>query len=116
MTEDEKEKARVCKAECVKRLREADLKAYRLEQIDRRLSQYARGLIGHPERHNMYELLALERFLKMLELYTFRIDKAQEFIAFYEQLRFSGGERETELQDDAYPGVSVCEYHGLLHG
>lgn len=123
MTEDEKEKTRVCKAECVRRLRETDLKAYRLGQIDRRLSQYARGLIGHPERHNMYELLALERFLKMLELYTFRIDKAQEFIAFYEQLRFSGvngrqSYRMTPIQVFQFAnimGFYTDETHRLFH-
>lgn len=90
MTEDEKQRERDCKAACTGRLRAADIRAYRLGQIDRRLSQYARELIARPEAHNLYELLALDRFLRMLDRYDFRIDRVKQFITFYEQLKFSG--------------------------
>lgn len=90
MTEDEKQREREAKAACAGWLQDCDLPGYHLGRIDRRLLDYAKSLAGHPERHNLYELLGLRRFLLMLEKYDFRIDKYKQFAAFYEQLKFSG--------------------------
>lgn len=90
MTDEEKQRDRACKEACVTRLAGIDLRSYRLGTIDRRLTTYAKELTGHPDSHNLYELLALERFLGMLDRYTFRVDKVKQFIDFYELLKFSG--------------------------
>ena len=90
MTDDEKQREREAKAACAGWLQDCDLPGYHLGRIDRRLLDYAKSLAGHPERHNLYELLGLRRFLLMLEKYDFRIDKYKQFAAFYEQLKFSG--------------------------
>lgn len=90
MTDEEKQQERECKAACVARLASADLDSYGLGQIDSRLEEYARGLCAGPDGHNLYELLALERFLNMLGRYDFRIDKVRQFVTFYELLKFSG--------------------------
>lgn len=90
MTDDERQRERECKADVSARLTALDLKPYRLGTIDARLSKYAHELCAHTERHNLYELLSLERFLDMLGRYTFRLDRVQQFIEFYELLKFSG--------------------------
>lgn len=90
MTEDERQRERDCKAAVSERLASVDLRPYRLGYIDKRLGAYARELCRNTCAHNLYELLSLERFLKMLHKYTFRKDKVQRFINFYESLEFSG--------------------------
>lgn len=90
MTDEERQRERECKKACVERLSHIDLKSYHLGTIDRRLTAYSKGLIGHPDDHNLYELLGLERFFKFLDKYTFRVDKAKQFVDFYELLKFSG--------------------------
>lgn len=90
MTDDERQRERDYKEACTERLKAVDLQAYHLASIDRRLNAYAKSLISRPDDHNLYELLALERFLKMLGKYEFRIDKARQFFEFYELLKFSG--------------------------
>ena len=90
MTDDEKQRERAAKEACVGWLQDCDLPGYHLGRIDRRLLDYAKSLTAHPERHNLYELAGLRRFLLMLDKYDFRIDKYKQFAAFYEQLKFSG--------------------------
>lgn len=90
MTEDEKQREREAKADVAGWLGAADLGSYRLGQIDRRLGAYARELADNPGGHNLYELLALRRFLRMLDAYPFRIDRVRQFVEFYERLKFSG--------------------------
>lgn len=90
MTDEEKQRDRACKEACVARLSGIDLRSYHLGTIDRRLSSYAEGLAQDPDAHNLYELLSLERFLRMLDKYTFRVDMVKRFIDFYELLKFSG--------------------------
>lgn len=90
MTDEERQRDRECKKACVERLSDIDVRSYHLGTIDRRLTAYAKGLVQHPDDHNLYELLGLERFFRFLDKYTFRIDKAKQFIDFYELLKFSG--------------------------
>lgn len=40
--------------------------------------------------HNLYELLALKRFFKLLGKYIFKVNEVRAFIVFYENLKFSG--------------------------
>lgn len=90
MTEEEKQRERECKRECVSDLQSIDVGKYRLSQIDERMEDYAQDLVHNPDGHNLYELLALRRFFSMLGEYSFRIDKARRFIRLYELLKFSG--------------------------
>lgn len=90
MTDDEARRDRAAKQDCAAWLAACPMSDYHLGKIDRRLLVYARQLTEKPEGHNLYELLALRRFLEMLDRYDFRIDKYKQFAAFYEQLKFSG--------------------------
>lgn len=90
MTEEEKEEERKAKIGCTEYLHKVDIPAYDLKQIDGRLQTYAETLIMHPDEHNLYELLALQRFFHFLGTYTLKIDEVQKFIKFYEYLKFDG--------------------------
>lgn len=78
------------KSEAVARLRAVDVLSYRLDMADNRLNSYILGCIGNPDAHNLYELLAICRFFRLLDMYDFRIGEVKKFVVFYESLKFSG--------------------------
>ena len=84
------EEAREAKKECVGRLSAVTLDNYHLDLADSRLVDYSASLIANPDGHNLYELLALLRFFRLLDTYDFHVDQAQAFIKFYEFLKFDG--------------------------
>lgn len=57
---------------------------------DRRIGEYCMEVTGHPDAHNLYELLAVERFLKMLDRHQWNGKAVKRFFRFYESLRFNG--------------------------
>ena len=87
LTNDE---TREAKHICVECLNKIDVGSYNLRYADPRLDVYSRTLIDDPDAHNLYELLALQRFFRFLDIYEFHIDKVQGFIRFYEFLKFDG--------------------------
>ena len=87
LTNDE---TREAKKICAEFLSKIDVGSYNLRYADPRLDVYARTLIEDPEAHNLYELLALQRFFRWLDTYEFHIDQVQAFIRFYEFLKFDG--------------------------
>lgn len=64
--------------------------AYALTGTDARIEDYVLGVIDYPEKHNMYELLAVRRFFSMLGKYDWRVKRVKRFFKFYEVLRFNG--------------------------
>lgn len=95
MTETEKERLREMKRETAEALaglcgnmdkgcREA------LQGTDARLGEYFAEVSAHPERHNLYELLAARRFFTLMGKYRWNASRARCFIRFYESLKFSG--------------------------
>lgn len=95
MTESEKEQLRQMKAEAAEWLNgarwsfDADYRHVLIE-TDPRLREYAEQVSRHPEEHNLYELLALRRYLEMSERYKWRAQRVKQFFRFYEALRFNG--------------------------
>ena len=87
LTNDETREAKKICVECLSKI---DVGSYNLRYADPRLDVYARMLIEDPEAHNLYELLALQRFFRFLDTYEFHIDQVQAFIRFYEFLKFDG--------------------------
>ena len=61
LTNDE---TREAKKICVECLNKIDVGSYNLRYADPRLDVYARTLIDDPDAHNLYELLALQRFFR----------------------------------------------------
>ena len=103
MTEEEKKILRQKKADCVEWLQEnlmAVMTAHEeaFEGTDPRMADYLHGLTWEPDKHNLYELLAAERFLKMMSKYEWRPVSVRRFAAFYEALRFNGTKGRTRYR------------------
>ena len=91
LDEQEKQRVRDLKRETAVRLSEIDLDGYPvLDRTDGRLREYIESVRGYPEKHNLYELLALLRFFRLLDRYEFRPSAVRRFIVVYESLRFNG--------------------------
>ena len=61
-----------------------------LDDTDIRLWIYVEKVVYHPDDHNVYELLAVERFFKLLGKYSWNKSRVRKFFKFYELLRFNG--------------------------
>lgn len=81
---------RTYKDEVAAELKAENLDGYRLHEIDARLDKYVREVVTNDEAHNVYELLAVKKFLRLKREYTFKVGKVQKFAKFYEGLKFSG--------------------------
>lgn len=95
MTEEEKEKWRQYKAAIVQDLQQGrDTYAVRyrhaLIDTDKRIGDYVFSVIDNPDRHNLYEILGVRRFLRMLDKYDWKTGRVRRFIKFYQVIRFSG--------------------------
>ena len=95
MTEEEKSRERQFKsetAECLMSLRPYVFTRYghALAGTDPRLEKYVLGNIDCPDAHNLYELLAVKRFFRMLDKHAWNARRVRRFFKFYETLRFSG--------------------------
>ena len=71
-------------------LRAMDLDLYQLDTIDGRLLRYVSEVRNNPDSHNLYEILAVLKFLRLLGKYVFRASKVKKFVRLYENLKFSG--------------------------
>lgn len=78
------------KARTLERLQEVNVEDYTLDQTDIRLKDYVKSAISHPDDHNLYELLSILRFFRLLDAYMFKPTEVKKFIVFYENLKFSG--------------------------
>lgn len=120
MTETEKERLRELKKETMEWLR-GNIGAmggkYRaaLEGTDERLYEYCSEVAAHSDRHNLYELLAVRRFFRLLDAYKWRADRVRHFFKFYERLKFSGmaGRRQYRLTPiQAFQFASIYGFEG----
>lgn len=82
--------SREYKEEVARELAGMDLESYGLDTIDGRLLRYVSGVVECPDGHNLYELLAVRKFLRLMRLYVFRASKVKKFVRLYESLKFSG--------------------------
>ena len=78
------------KARTLERLQEVNVEDYTLDQTDIWLKDYVKSAISHPDDHNLYELLSILRFFRLLDAYIFKPTEVKKFIVFYENLKFSG--------------------------
>lgn len=95
MTEEQREQERRFKAATVADLqvgRSTYAGKYRraLIDTDKRIGDYVFEVIDNPDAHNVYELLAVRRFFRMLDKYDWKPKKVKRFFKFYEALKFSG--------------------------
>lgn len=92
MESSEKQKLRDLKARAAKDLREVEQAryGYALKDTDARIGEYVSGIVENPDKHNLYELLGVLRFFKLLDRYEWKGERVRRFFKFYEALRFSG--------------------------
>lgn len=90
MTEEEKEKLRKAKEQVTQRLSAVNIERYRLSEVDGRLESYVREVAGNPEKHNLYEQLAVARFLEKVDKYGINVTEVLQFFECYEFLHFPG--------------------------
>lgn len=90
MTEEEKDRLRELKVEVAKELQGIDIADYGLDEVDGRLVSYLEENQQHPERHNLFELLAVRHFFRMCDRYGFNATAVLQFFALYESLYFPG--------------------------
>lgn len=86
----DKDELRKLKKETADKLKEFNFYKYKLDRTDVRMYTYIEKVIADPEGHNLYELLSLVRFFRLLDIYLFKGYEVKKFIAFYESLQFSG--------------------------
>lgn len=67
-----------------------EIERYQLDTIDMRLWSYISQVRNEPEKHNLYEILAVLKFLRLMDNYVFRPSKVKKFAKLYESLKFSG--------------------------
>lgn len=81
---------RAYKQEKADELAAIDLDGYQLDTVDARLYRYVNEVKNNPDAHNLYEILAVLKFLRLLRTYVFRPSKVRKFSKLYESLKFSG--------------------------
>lgn len=91
MDELQKERRREQRAEalswCATEGREL-ARSFDLFAIDPRLDEYVAMLLAYPAGHNLFELLALRRFLTLLGVYDFDTAKVQHLLKVLGRLKF----------------------------
>lgn len=90
MTEEEKDRIRQAKIDVTAKLATMDIERYRLAEVDSRLDGYVREVANNPDGHNLYEQLAVARFLAMCDKYGINATEVWQFCDFYESLYFPG--------------------------
>lgn len=90
MTEEEKDRLRQAKAEVTERLVGIPVGDYRLQEVDPRLLTYVTEVAVNPGGHNLYEQLAVARFLCMADRYGVNATEVKRFFTLYENLYFPG--------------------------
>lgn len=95
MTHEEMERWQQYKADIVEDLqrgRSIYASRYRraLIDTDKRIGDYVFSVIDDPDKHNLYEILGVRRFLAMLDKYDWKPKRVKRFFKFYQALKFSG--------------------------
>lgn len=90
MTEEQRARLINAKAEVSQWLADEPLDRYRLDEIDPRLVEYISSVAAAPEAHNVYEQLAVRRFLMMCRRYGINASAVWHIITLTESLYFPG--------------------------
>lgn len=78
------------KASVSARLAAEDIGRYRLACVDPRIDAYVRKVADNPAEHNLWEQLAVERYLGMCRRYGINVAEVCRFFTLYEALYFPG--------------------------
>ena len=81
--------------------------------VDDRLSEYIRNVVENWQCHNLYEILAINRFFNILEKYTFDVKAVRRFIKFYEFIKFNGTNSRTRYKLTPIQVFQYANIYGL---
>lgn len=90
MTEEDKDRLRHEKAAVTGWLAQYPLGDLHLDAVDVRLDTYVRMVAGNPDAHNIFEQLAVKRFIGMVRKYGINVTEVRRFATLYEALHFPG--------------------------
>ncbi|MDE6436623.1 MAG: terminase large subunit, partial [Muribaculaceae bacterium] len=97
------------------RLANTDLRRWHLRRVDRRLEQYCKAVMQKPAEHCVWELLAVERFLRLCSTYGLRADYVKIFFRFYESLEFPGATGPTRYKLTPVQCFQFASIFGFWH-
>lgn len=92
MDELEKQRLRDLKTDAANKLIATNISDFRLSVIDVRLENYLQSVKDNADAHNLYEVLAANRFFRLFQIYEFRADEFRKFVRCYENLIFPTAE------------------------
>lgn len=114
------EEAKKIKEQCLEDIRVAMQKHVyfeRVGKIDSRLSNYIYDCIDVNTDHaNLYELLGIRKFLRMLTTYSFNYEKVHMVYAAYEHLKFSGMQGKTTYRLTPLQCYQLAAPFGFMKG
>lgn len=90
MTGEDNIKLIEAKASVTESLTGVDIGAYKLNRVDPRIDSYVREVAANPDGHNLWEQLAVQKFLKLCRRYGLDVPTIRRFFIFYESLYFPG--------------------------
>ena len=90
MTDEQRVRLIQAKAEVSQWLADESLGRYRLAEVDPRLESYVAEVAAAPDRHNLFEQLAVRRFLTLCCRYGINASAVWRFFTLYESLYFPG--------------------------
>lgn len=113
MNEEWRQRIVEAKAGFASRLASVEWKKYHLRRIDRRIESYCKNVASAPDRHCVWELAAVERFLVMYRRYGIDIEAVQRFFRFYEALYFPGPTGPTRYKLTPVQAFQFCSIYGF---
>ena len=117
MDEIEKAKRRKLKESAASWLEDeglAKVSEYDLGAVDSRLYDYCARVIGNPDSHNLFELLAVKRFLSFFDKYTFRRKEAKKVLLALETFRFPSKDGMRPLRLTPVEVFLICGIYGFF--
>ena len=115
ITEEEKNTLRQAKDAVTERLRAADIESYELKKTDVRLEEYCKEVAENPHSHNLFEQLAVERFLRMVRQYGLNRAEVLKFFTLYESLHFPGRAGMTHYKLTPVQAFQYANIFGFWH-
>lgn len=90
MTEEERLRLKQAKDDVTYLLSHTDIGRYHLDNVDKRLELYVREVACNAGGHNLFEQLAVAKFLRLCDRYGINVTEVWTFCEFYESLYFPG--------------------------
>lgn len=116
MTEEEKDRLRKAKADVSTCLVSTPIDAYRLDEVDERIADYAKEVAGNPDGHNLYEQLAVLRFFRLADKYGLNATEVKRFFTLYENLYFPGTSGKRTYKLTPVQAFQFASIYGFWNG